>query len=142
MSPTKQEKTTRKYSVENDLRRRLDGIRLHPLIGHSLINGGRRFLDDHPNCAKTRWDFARSAIPVMQRAGVTVLVDPKVEIPDWLPDAEQKLARRGNERPIWMPTLTFPGSFELWDYLVAGLKGEEIVWVKEKRLPKPAWNLD
>jgi hypothetical protein len=137
---SRQAKTVRNYNVENDLRRRLDGVRLHPLVGYALIDGGRRFFDEYPHCEKSRWDFARSAIPIMQDVGVIELIDPKGGIPKWLPEREQKLAHRGGLRPIWMPTFSFPGSYELWDHIVAGLRGDEIVWTKEGSLPNPDYD--
>jgi hypothetical protein len=124
----------RNYNIENDLRRYLDGIRLHPYLGHLLINGWRYLVSRYPDCTRTRWEFARSAVPVLQRAGLIELVDPSVKVPKWLVEQEVKLVNRGKMRPIWMLTPSFPGGVELWmtDF-VAEMCGGEIVWAKEKR---------
>lgn len=127
----------RNYNIENDLRRYLDGIRLHPSVGYMLINGWRYLVSRYPNCTKTRWEFARSAVPILQRAGLIELVDPSIKVPDWLFEREIKLVRRGKMKPIWMLTHTFiraySTSVEVWmTDLVAEIRDGEIVWVKAK----------
>jgi hypothetical protein len=122
-------KEVRKYNIENDLRRALDGARLHGLIGYALINGWWSLVERYPDCKKTRWDFARSAVPVLQRAGVIALIDPVVEIPEWLPARHAKTVRRV-KRPIWMMTPTYPWKSDLWKHFVAEMRGGEIIWVK------------
>ena len=134
---SKRQKTADPYDVENDLRQRLDGVRLHDEVGRTLIVGAQQFFDQYRGCEKTKWDFARSAVSVLQRVGLIELIDPKIEALSWLPVAVKRLARRDDVRPIWMPTSRFWWTFDLWDVVVASLERDEIVWTEKRAFPTP-----
>jgi hypothetical protein len=68
-------KQERKYDINNDFRRALDGNRLQPLLSYALVDGALSLSERYPDCLKTPRDFARSAIPILERSGVITLVD-------------------------------------------------------------------
>jgi hypothetical protein len=133
-------KQARKYDINNDLRRALDGNRLHPLLSYALIDGAEALRERYPDCLITPRDFARSAISVLERAGVIARVDPDVEVPVWLEGRDKRFARgRGKRRPAWVITPRFPRDFksglcrfQLWSCFVADISGDEIIWTINK----------
>jgi hypothetical protein len=87
-----------------DTRLWCDETRLHPLIGHSLPDGAYAVRESCDDLTFRNDEFNRAALPVLEANGVVTLVHPAVRIPEWLPEREQKLAKRHMEIPIWMPT--------------------------------------
>ncbi|QDM16065.1 hypothetical protein FNL56_09365 [Tardiphaga sp. vice304] len=128
-------KPTRKYIPRDDARRFSDGVRLHPFVGYQLNDGWQDFRRNHPYCKTTPAEFAKSAIPVLQRLGLITLIDPAVEIPEWLNDRDAELARRGGKLPIWMPMPKFSWDLDPWKYAIPEMRGNDIIWL-EARLPK------
>jgi hypothetical protein len=89
--------------------------RLHPLIGHSLPDGAEAIRQTTDDLAFRNEDFSRAALPVLEAVGAIILVHPAIRIPEWLPEREQKLAKRHPHIPIWMPTRAGSGG-KLHDY--------------------------
>jgi hypothetical protein len=122
----------RKCSPLADIRRFSDGVRLHPRLGETLAFEAGMFLDEYRDRQISRAEISRSLIPVLERLGYIVLIDPQKPLPNWLRDRERKLARRGGMKPIWMPTLTFPSTLNL----VPQIQNGKIIWRKFQRISK------
>lgn len=123
---------TRPYIPLKDTRRYSDGVRLHEFVG-LVLSAGANMLANQTGLSISHTEFGRAAIPVLKKLGLIVLVDPKSELPAWLPTRERKLAKRGGGNPIWMPTPDF--SFDALDGTVVEICDGTIVWTKI-RLPK------
>jgi hypothetical protein len=96
-------KKTRIYDPLKDTRRFSDGVRLHEWVGMVLVNGWDDLHCRSYNCDVSQSEFSRSAIPVLARLQLIVLIDPNDPLPDWLSHRDRKLANRGGKLPIWMP---------------------------------------
>src|SRR5438874_2335251 len=91
-------RNTRKYSPQADTRRYSDGVRMHQYLGYILMEGGNDLVRRYPDMRVSRAEFARSALPVLQRLGLVILIDPLKPLPSWLRDRERKLAMRGGKK--------------------------------------------
>jgi hypothetical protein len=70
-----------------------------------------------------------SAIPELARLGYIVLVDGRINIPSWLPEALVHTIKRVKYHPIWMPSPKLL-SLDAWmfEILWPTMKEGEIVW--------------
>jgi hypothetical protein len=120
-------RNTREYSPQTDTRRYSDGVRLHEYLGYILMEGGNDLMRRYPDMRVSRAEFARAALPVLERLGLVILIDPLKPLPSWLGDRERKLVMRGGSKPIWMPTQSMP--FYVWDRVVSEVRDGQIVWL-------------
>ena len=140
MSDAQVTKAKRKYVPEGDTRRFSDGVRLHPFIGYSLNDGWHDLISRYPECKVTPAMFSRAAIPILERLGLIVLINPYGDIPAWLNPRDTKLVRRGNKLPIWMTAQDFPWDCNLWKHVVSELRNGEIIWSRAKRPKRTSAN--
>ena len=136
----KDKQKTRRYSPYSDTRRYLDGVRMHEYLGYILMEGRNHLLRRYPDQRMSRADFSRAALPVLKELGLVVLIDPVDSLPEWLTERERKLAMRGDQKPIWMPTRKMP--LYIWNHLVSEIQDGNIVWPtigqKPRKSKKPA----
>lgn len=94
----------RSYDPQQDLRRFIDGVRMHPFVSATLDLGAGHF---SPHGRPPLFDkrvFFRAGIRHLANQFVISRIEPAVHVPDWVPSAYRKLALRGGRIPIWLPT--------------------------------------
>ena len=121
-------KKTRIYDPLKDTRRFSDGVRLHEWVGMVLVNGWDDLRCRSYDCDVSQSEFSRSAIPVLARLQLIVLIDPNDPLPDWLSHRDRKLANRGGKLPIWMPTAKLIKTKNVWRQVRSELIAGEIFW--------------
>ena len=121
-------KKTRIYDPLKDTRRFSDGVRLHEWVGMVLVNGWDDLHCRSYECEVSQSEFSRSAIPVLARLQLIVLIDPNDPLPDWLSHRDRKLANRGGKLPIWMPTAKLIKTKNVWRQVRSELIAGEIFW--------------
>jgi hypothetical protein len=77
-------KKVRAYEPLKDTRRFSDGVRLHERVGMALVHGWDDLHGRYPSCGVSQSEFSRSAIPILARVQLIVLVDPNEPLPNWL----------------------------------------------------------
>ncbi len=107
----------RKYDPKQDLRRFLDGVRMHPFVATALEFGVLHFC---PAGRPLRFDkrvFVRTGLHHLASNELVARIDPAIDVPDWVTPEFSKLARRGGKLPIWLPTAKMSGydPMRMWD---------------------------
>jgi len=124
---SKTKKPTRKYNPLNDTRRFSDGVRLHPDVAVVLEYGYMILRGRYTESAISRAEFMREAISILHRLKVIALVDPSIEVPDWLNDRDKRLARRGAVLPIWMGVYTADLDPSIRNSVVSDIRNGQII---------------